>query len=821
MEEIRELIETSIKQKDENSKEENSILEGILIQEEKIYKLIDDIKTPIKGKDYYTLEDKKEIIDVLIEEVKKITPKKGKDYFTKEEIQNIINEVSKEIPDNSVDYDFVIKEILNKIPKPKEIKKESIDKLIEKIKGKLSYNDLKDLPTIFKGMAGTGYLREITDVKIENPQANQSLIYNPTTNLWENKNLTFAVLTDTPDSYSGQAGKSVSVKADETGLEFTTNISTDEKVKYDSSDTTAGYLSEKIIAGSGISLAEGTGADENKIVITNSGVITETDPVFNTWLGTSPLSGYVKTDQSTPQTIGATGARLAKLWATDITCTNDITGSITGNAETVTNGVYTTGAGSVFEVPLTFSSGLTRSTNNITNDLITGKSGGQTIIGSTLTAQGLNIRSNTANLTTGTINFLDTKDSTSTTGSVIFDGGVLVKKKLRVLGNITTNTNIDIFHNTTDPTDVSSIQANGRPVWTGTETVSEYYNALRGNTLPIINTGHNNTGHVFGLYFQVLRNCAGATDDDGGNLKNIAGISVSTGHYNVNTSTSPTTENVYGISVAPYYKTGTITNYYDLFLGYGSGGGTITNRWGIYQEASSAINYLNGNLGIKTTSPSYNLDVNGTSRTTALYYLNTNTTNVSTEGETRYDADNKSLTGFLAGVRQTIDTALFTQTANKTIANTTTETTVIGTGVGTVTLPANFFTVGKTIRYKTKGYLSGTNGDNITTKIKLGSVTAVTDTSALPATLTNVIFDLEISLTCRTVGATGTVIGEGRVLLSGGQGFATVTMLPLLMTTTATVDTTASNAFDVTFTWGAARVGNSMTTTVGMLEVIN
>ena len=46
-------------------------------------------------------------------------------------------------------------------------------------------------------------------------------------------------------------------------------------------------------------------------------------------------------------------------------------------------------------------------------------------------------------------------------------------------------------------------------------------------------------------------------------------------------------------------------------------------------------------------------------------------------------------------------------------------------------------------------------------------------------------------------------------------------LLTIIIKELATVDTTASNAFDVTFTWGAARVANSMTTTVGMLEVIN
>ena len=53
------------------------------------------------------------------------------------------------------------------------------------------------------------------------------------------------------------------------------------------------------------------------------------------------LTGAVLIDQSTPQTIGVTGDRLAKLWVTDITVTNAIAGDITGNAGTVTNGVYT------------------------------------------------------------------------------------------------------------------------------------------------------------------------------------------------------------------------------------------------------------------------------------------------------------------------------------------------------------------------------------------------------------------------------------------------------------------------------------------------
>lgn len=57
----------------------------------------------------------------------------------------------------------------------------------------------------------------------------------------------------------------------------------------------------------------------------------------------SPTTG-VTVSQSTPQTIGATGARLTKLWATDVTVTNAIAGSITGNAATVTTNANLTGA---------------------------------------------------------------------------------------------------------------------------------------------------------------------------------------------------------------------------------------------------------------------------------------------------------------------------------------------------------------------------------------------------------------------------------------------------------------------------------------------
>lgn len=58
-------------------------------------------------------------------------------------------------------------------------------------------------------------------------------------------------------------------------------------------------------------------------------------------------------------------------------------------------------SGTDYEVPLTFSTGLTRATNTITNNLSTGISGGQTLIGSTSTTSGITYKTTTGVGTTG------------------------------------------------------------------------------------------------------------------------------------------------------------------------------------------------------------------------------------------------------------------------------------------------------------------------------------------------------------------------------------------------------------------------------------
>jgi hypothetical protein len=126
------------------------------------------------------------------------------------------------------------------------------------------------------------------------------------------------------------------------GTIATQNVGTLTNTKYCTYATGTGFVCNSdgvgsmTYPGAGIALSTGSAWDTS---------ITNNSANWNTAYGwgnhasagyLTSLNGAVLTDQSTPQTIGLTGARLAKLWATDIEVTNAIAGSITGNAGTAT-----------------------------------------------------------------------------------------------------------------------------------------------------------------------------------------------------------------------------------------------------------------------------------------------------------------------------------------------------------------------------------------------------------------------------------------------------------------------------------------------------
>lgn len=169
--------------------------------------------------------------------------------------------------------------------------------------------------------------------------------------------------------------------------------------------------------------------------------------------------------------------------------------------------------------------------------------------------------------------------------------------------------------------------------------------------------------------------------------------------------------------------------------------------------------------------------------------------------------------------RMSIVGTLFTQTADTTVANTTTETTLFGTGVavgGGLTLPANFFVAGKTIKIHIRGYHSSTGNPNVTFKVKLGSTVVATGTGVSGnGSTSGFYFDSEI--TCRTTGATGTVSAGAQYNEVHSSGLN----LGIVQTGTTTIDTTASHVLDVTITWGTANAGNTITSQISYVTIIN
>ncbi len=226
-----------------------------------------------------------------------------------------------------------------------------------------------------------------------------------------------------------------------------------------------------------------------------------------------------------------------------------------------------------------------------------------------------------------------------------------------------------------------------------------------------------------------------------------------------------------------------------------------------------------GNIGIYVPAPSARLHLvaGSASASTAPLKFTSGSLNTTAEAGAVEFLNESFYVTPTSTARQSLPGVLFTQTADATVANTVTETTLVGTGVGSMTLPANFFAVGKTLRIKMHGYHSSTASPTIRIKVKLGS-TVVLDTTAVGSKNgTNEAVEMDGVITCRTTGATGTVYSQGQYHELQNPAVDA----PMLNTTATTIDTTASQVVAITAEWGTADPGNTITSTNLVLEVLN
>lgn len=244
---------------------------------------------------------------------------------------------------------------------------------------------------------------------------------------------------------------------------------------------------------------------------------------------------------------------------------------------------------------------------------------------------------------------------------------------------------------------------------------------------------------------------------------------------------------------------------------------TLTNSHAIYIPSVALANATN----------SYGLTINASSGATNNYaaqFLGGPVKFGSTSQPTLIDGDMVNSSGqkqivYNAGGNTLYSrSAIFLQTADGSVTGTS-ATSSFGTGLGVKTFAANTLTVGKTVTVLIGGTLATvTVPGNLTVAVKIGSVTIST------ATITNVqgslttgtgAFQLNMMVTVRTTGATGTVVCNGNVNYTTAlltRGFAALNNAGA----TSTIDTTSSQLIDVIWTW--ATTGNTLTQTTGSIE---
>lgn len=155
---------------------------------------------------------------------------------------------------------------------------------------------------------------------------------------------------------------------------------------------------------------------------------------------------------------------------------------------------------------------------------------------------------------------------------------------------------------------------------------------------------------------------------------------------------------------------------------------------------------------------------------------------------------------------------VFAQTASVTVGNSALETTLLGAGQGSLTLPANFFAAGKSIRFRMSGVLSATGSPTIRLRLYFGATVILDSTALTSANPTNGLFEVNGVLTCRTTGGSGTVFAQGSFMEAGTTSFGIPT------TTTSVIDTTATQVVNLTVQWGTAAAGDTLTATNFTIE---
>jgi hypothetical protein len=165
---------------------------------------------------------------------------------------------------------------------------------------------------------------------------------------------------------------------------------------------------------------------------------------------------------------------------------------------------------------------------------------------------------------------------------------------------------------------------------------------------------------------------------------------------------------------------------------------------------------------------------------------------------------------------------LFAQTSNSTtISGTLSELSLIGSGIGSLSVPSNGFSVGDSFAVRISGDLGANNGDTLTLRVKSGSAEfGVVGPINMP-NVTSSHFSFDVTFTVRSLGTAGTasLLSSGYFTFTqnAGSSFEGDNFSTLNQTT---FDTTIPNQLDVTAQFNSTNAANFIFTEIFVLNKI-
>ena len=240
-------------------------------------------------------------------------------------------------------------------------------------------------------------------------------------------------------------------------------------------------------------------------------------------------------------------------------------------------------------------------------------------------------------------------------------------------------------------------------------------------------------------------------------------------------------------------------------------------------QAISSINF-SGSVGV-VTDVTATLPITSTGGTTPDIGINAATPSTSgsmsasdktkldgiaTGAEVNVNSDWNATSGDAEILNKPTSWGNYAQTVQSATINTAPEQSIVGTGVGSLSIPANAFSVGDSFHGKIGGLINATGGggrSEITIRIKTGA-TVLASTGVFDLdNATNQGWEIELDFTIATIGAAGSICTNGNFAYTK-DGSRQV--FGYIFQDVQPIDTTISNTLDVTVEWNVLNAGDDI-----------